>query len=148
MANPGEDWEMKKADNESIRTAPDFAAAKKTRISSAATAGATLDDVNNNLCLLVDAVRRLTEVVATHVCMPFPYVSYDLIFGRLIFRLVTGLNNLDQVQITWIRNRLVTGFGFVAVSFLLRVGFACASLAQLASSVAPSLFIEGQVLWT
>ena len=95
MANPGEDREMKNADNESIETAPDFAAAEKTGVSSAAAGGASLDDVNNNLCLLVDAVRRLTEVVATHVCMPFPYVLYELTFGRLIFRLVTGLSNLD-----------------------------------------------------
>lgn len=75
MANPGEDWEMRRAENESRMTAPDFTAAK-TRISPATAAGASLDDVNNNLCLLVDAVRRLTEVVATHVCMPFSYVSY------------------------------------------------------------------------
>jgi len=128
MANPGEDREMEYADIEPVETAPDLAAAEKTGVPSAAAGGASLDDVNNNLCLLVDAVRRLTEVVATHVCMPFPYVSYELIFGRLILRLVTGLSNLDQV--TWIRNRLATGFGFVAVSFLLRVGFACASLAR------------------
>jgi hypothetical protein len=96
MANPGEDREMKfYADNESIETAPDFAAAEKTGVSSAAAGGASLDDVNNNLRLLVDAVRRLTEVIATHVCMPFPYVLYELTFGRLIFRLVTGLSNLD-----------------------------------------------------
>ena len=136
MTNPSEDREMKNTDNESIKTMPDFPTAGRARP----------DDVNNNLRLLVDAVRRLTEVIASHVYMPFPYVSYHLIFGRLIFRLVTGLSNLDQVRMTWIRNRLATGFGFMAVSSLLRVGFACASLAQSAFSVAPFLFIEGQVL--
>jgi hypothetical protein len=145
MTNPGEDREMKCADKESITTMPDFTAAERTRVPSATAGRARPDDVNNNLRLLVDAVRRLTEVIATHVYLPFPYVSHDLIFGRLIFRLVTGLSNLDQVQMTWIKNRPATGFGFVAVSFLLRVGFACASLARSASSVAPSLFIEGQV---
>jgi hypothetical protein len=148
MTNPGEDREMRNADNESIKTMPDFTAAERTRVPSGAVGRAHPDDVNNNLRLLVDAVRRLTEVIASHVYMPLPYVAYDLIFGRLIFRLVTGLSSLDQIQMTWIRNRLVTGFGFVAVPFLLRVGFACASLARSASSVAPSLFIEGQVLWT
>jgi hypothetical protein len=111
MANSGEDEEMKEADDEPIETAPGFAAAEKTRVSSAAAGGASLDDVNNNLRLLVDAVRRLTEVVATHVYMPFSYASYELIFDRLTFRLVTGLSNLDQVQMTWIRNWLATGFG-------------------------------------
>jgi hypothetical protein len=101
MANPDEDREMKNADNESIKTMPDFAAAERIRVSSVGKARP--DDVNNNLRLLVDAVRRLTEVIASHVYMPFPYVSYDLIFSRLILRLVTGLSNLDQVQMIWIR---------------------------------------------
>jgi hypothetical protein len=72
MANPDEDREMKNADNESIKTVPDFAAAEKTRVSSATAVRASPDDVNNNLRLLVDAVRRLTEVIASHVYMPFP----------------------------------------------------------------------------
>jgi hypothetical protein len=112
MANPDEDREMKNADNESIKTVPDFAAAEKTRVSSATAGRASPGDVNNNLRLLVDAVRRLTEVIASHVYMPFPYVSYDLIVGRLMFRLVTGLSNLDQVQMTWIRNRAGDRFPF------------------------------------
>jgi hypothetical protein len=131
MANPDEDREMKNADIESIKTMPDFAAAERTRVSSTTAGRASPDDVNNNMRLLVDAVRRLTEVIASHVYIPFLYVSYDLIFGRLIFRLVTGLSNLDQVQMMWIRNRPATGFGFVAVSFLLRVSFACDSLGWL-----------------
>jgi hypothetical protein len=131
MANPDEDREMKNADNESIKTVPDFAAAEKTRVSSTTAVRASPDDVNNNLRLLVDAVRRLTEVIASHVYMPFPYISYDLIVGRLMFRLVTGLSNLDQVQMAWIRNRLATGFLSSTRRLYLRfaslVGFFCSS---------------------
>jgi len=60
------DREMKNADNESIKTMPDFTAAERTRVPSGAVGRAHPDDVNNNLRLLVDAVRRLTEVIASH----------------------------------------------------------------------------------
>ena len=68
--------------------AGDFVPASPSSHPSAA-GGATLNDINNNLRLLVDAVRRLVEVGSFAVRTAFPY---EMNVGRT----QTGLD-----EVTW-----------------------------------------------
>jgi uncharacterized membrane protein YheB (UPF0754 family) len=70
--------EMQYVDSQSVKATSGFSGTSRRRAAASAASGASLEDINNNVRLLVDAVRRLTEVVVDSVRLLFPCVSHDL----------------------------------------------------------------------
>jgi hypothetical protein len=70
--------EMQYVDSQFVKAASGFSGTSRRRAAAPAADGASLKDINNNVRLLVDAVRRLTEVVVDSVRLLFPCVSHDL----------------------------------------------------------------------
>jgi hypothetical protein len=87
---------MQTADTTTAAAIPGFSSSPKKRAAAAAAAPAeaTLNDVNNNLRLLVDAVRRGVEVFAEAVCLLFPCAPLASNLRRIPSRLVAGLIKL------------------------------------------------------